>query len=151
MYDVHALLQNVDGIIGAGILSVQLTLCVGSGCPFRLHLIDDGLLHASCPHMRSFSPCPCQTWLSKSGSQSCAIAETDLAVIGQQYPFEPLEYQRENLRLPFSEGIKMLQEAGFQVLSQLLPDNIPRSLQCATVIGIRILMSIDTSAFDRVV
>lgn len=40
--------------------------------------------------------------------------KNDLAVIGQQYPFEPLEYQRENLRLPFAEGIKMLQEAGWE-------------------------------------
>ena len=50
------------------------------------------------------------------------LAENDLAVIGQQFPFEPLEYQRENLRLPFAEGIKMLQEAGFEVASDLLND-----------------------------
>ncbi|DBA72743.1 TPA: hypothetical protein ACH3X2_010137 [Trebouxia sp. C0005] len=37
----------------------------------------------------------------------------DLATIGQQFPFEPLQYQATNLRLPFQEGIKMLQEAGW--------------------------------------
>lgn len=67
----------------------------------------------------------CVRW-STSNSKSKAIqrlvatAENDLAVIGQQYPFEPLEYQRENLRLPFAEGIKMLQEAGFEVLMRHL-------------------------------
>ena len=39
----------------------------------------------------------------------------DLTVISQQYPCEPLQYLREGLRLPFAEGIKMLQEAGYEV------------------------------------
>jgi nondiscriminating aspartyl-tRNA synthetase len=37
----------------------------------------------------------------------------ELEVIGQQYPFEPIEYKP--LRLEFPEGIKMLQEAGIEV------------------------------------
>lgn len=37
----------------------------------------------------------------------------DLGTIAQQFPFEPLQYQATNLRLPFQEGIKMLQEAGW--------------------------------------
>ncbi len=45
----------------------------------------------------------------------CCFAGKDLATIGQQFPFEPLEYQQTNLRLPFEEGIKMLQEAGYDV------------------------------------
>lgn len=39
----------------------------------------------------------------------------DLELIGQQFPFEPLQYQQKNLRLPFEDGIKMLQEAGYDV------------------------------------
>ena len=48
----------------------------------------------------------------------CAVlccAGKDLGTIGQQFPFEPLQYQQTNLRLPFEEGIKMLQEAGYDV------------------------------------
>ncbi|KAL3148286.1 hypothetical protein ABBQ38_013752 [Trebouxia sp. C0009 RCD-2024] len=37
----------------------------------------------------------------------------DLELIGQQFPFKPLQYQQQNLRLPFEDGIKMLQAAGY--------------------------------------
>jgi aspartyl-tRNA synthetase len=40
---------------------------------------------------------------------------TELAVIGEQYPFEPLKYLPQTLRLRFEEGIRMLQEAGVDV------------------------------------
>lgn len=72
-------------------------------------------------------------------------AENDLTVIGQQYPFEPLEYQRENLRLPFAEGIKMLQDAGFEVLfTALISDaNILAVLQlCLHVSKVHALLDI---------
>lgn len=36
----------------------------------------------------------------------------ELMLIGQQYPFEPLQYHRPTLRITFQEGIAMLQEAG---------------------------------------
>lgn len=36
----------------------------------------------------------------------------DLEAIGRQYPYEPLQYPRETVRIPFEEGIKMLHEAG---------------------------------------
>lgn len=39
----------------------------------------------------------------------------ELSVISQQYPFEPLEYLPETLRITFAEGIKMLQDAGHDV------------------------------------
>ena len=39
----------------------------------------------------------------------------ELKTVSQQYPFEPLEYLRGGLRLEFPEGIKMLQEAGYDV------------------------------------
>jgi len=39
----------------------------------------------------------------------------ELKVIGEQYPFEPLEYCRPSLRLEFAEGIRMLQAAGVEV------------------------------------
>jgi len=39
----------------------------------------------------------------------------ELEIISQQYPFEPLKYKSPVLRLTFSEGIKMLKEAGVQV------------------------------------
>ena len=39
----------------------------------------------------------------------------ELAVIAQQYPFEPLQYLPETLRLTFAEGVAMLHEAGFDV------------------------------------
>jgi len=39
---------------------------------------------------------------------------TELGVIGNQYAFAPLEYNKEkSLRLTFAEGIKMLHEAGY--------------------------------------
>ncbi|GAB4822582.1 hypothetical protein N2152v2_009628 [Parachlorella kessleri] len=37
----------------------------------------------------------------------------ELAVVGEQYPFEPLKFLPKTLRLTFEEGIQMLQEAGF--------------------------------------
>ena len=40
---------------------------------------------------------------------------TELSVINEQYPFEPLEYLPETLRITFAEGIKMLQDAGHDV------------------------------------
>lgn len=46
--------------------------------------------------------------------QPCCTGK-DLELIGQQYPFEPLQFQQQNLRLPFEDGIKMLQEAGYDV------------------------------------
>ena len=49
-------------------------------------------------------------------SATCSVGK-DLEMIGQQFPFEPLQYQQQNLRLPFQEGIKMLQEAGYDVSS----------------------------------
>lgn len=36
-------------------------------------------------------------------------------MINEQYPFPPLEYLPKTLRLPFDEGIKMLQEDGLDV------------------------------------
>lgn len=39
----------------------------------------------------------------------------ELAVIGEQYPFAPLQYLPQTLRLTFAEGIQMLQKAGFNV------------------------------------
>lgn len=41
--------------------------------------------------------------------------DPELKAVQQQYPFEPLEYLRPTLRLTFEEGIKMLQDAGFDV------------------------------------
>lgn len=50
------------------------------------------------------------------GSSDTALpAGHDLKVISHQYPCEPLQYLREGLRLPFAQGIKMLQEAGYEV------------------------------------
>eukprot|EP00891_Asterochloris_glomerata_P001357 jgi/Astpho2/1357/Aster-06218 len=43
----------------------------------------------------------------------------DLKVISHQYPCEPLQYLREGLRLPFAQGIKMLQEAGYEDVDPL--------------------------------
>ena len=33
----------------------------------------------------------------------------ELQIISQQYPFEPLQYQRPPLRLTYAEGIALLQ------------------------------------------
>lgn len=41
--------------------------------------------------------------------------KTELAVIGEQYPFEPLQYLPQTLRITFAEGIQMLQDAGVEV------------------------------------
>lgn len=40
---------------------------------------------------------------------------TELEKIKEQYPFEPLRYHEKTLKLEFAEGIKMLQEAGYDV------------------------------------
>ncbi|CAI9264938.1 unnamed protein product [Lactuca saligna] len=39
----------------------------------------------------------------------------ELEAIGKQYPFTPLKYLRETLRLTFEEGIQMLKDAGIEV------------------------------------
>ncbi|KAI3429721.1 hypothetical protein D9Q98_010037 [Chlorella vulgaris] len=39
----------------------------------------------------------------------------ELAVISEQYPFEPLKFLPKSLRLTFAEGIEMLQAAGYDV------------------------------------
>jgi len=39
----------------------------------------------------------------------------ELEIISQQYPFEPLQYQKPSLRLKFSEGIALLRESGEKV------------------------------------
>jgi aspartyl-tRNA synthetase len=38
--------------------------------------------------------------------------KSELEIISQQYPFEPLQYLRPSLRLSFKEGIDLLREAG---------------------------------------
>lgn len=44
--------------------------------------------------------------------------KTELSVVGEQYPFEPLQYLPKTLRLTFAEGIQMLHDAGFEVSRQ---------------------------------
>jgi len=39
----------------------------------------------------------------------------ELTAVNQQYPFEPLKFCKPSLRLPFSEGVKMLHDAGVQM------------------------------------
>ncbi|KAI5673037.1 hypothetical protein M9H77_13401 [Catharanthus roseus] len=41
--------------------------------------------------------------------------QKELEAIGRQYPFQPLKYLRNTLRLTFEEGIQMLKEAGVEV------------------------------------
>lgn len=41
--------------------------------------------------------------------------QKELEAIGKQYPFKPLKYLRNTLRLTFEEGIQMLKEAGVEV------------------------------------
>ncbi|XP_028779365.1 aspartate--tRNA ligase 2, cytoplasmic [Neltuma alba] len=38
-----------------------------------------------------------------------------LEAVGRQYPFEPLKYLRQTLRLTFEEGVQMLKDAGVDV------------------------------------
>jgi len=52
----------------------------------------------------------------------------ELAAIGEQYPFEPLQYLPNMLRITFAEGIKMLQDAGHDVNSYPLTSSLPRPL-----------------------
>ena len=56
-------------------------------------------------------PC-CLDALLQGLNERCA---RELAVIGEQYPFEPLQFLPKTLRLEFAEGIAMLQEAGHEV------------------------------------
>lgn len=39
----------------------------------------------------------------------------ELEIISQQYPFQPLKYNKTTLRIPFPEGIAMLREAGHEI------------------------------------
>uniref|UniRef100_A0A7N2N4Y4 aspartate--tRNA ligase n=1 Tax=Quercus lobata TaxID=97700 RepID=A0A7N2N4Y4_QUELO len=39
----------------------------------------------------------------------------ELEAVGRQYPFEPLKYLRQTLRLTFEDGIQMLKDAGVEV------------------------------------
>ncbi|KAF5743416.1 putative aspartyl-tRNA synthetase [Tripterygium wilfordii] len=39
----------------------------------------------------------------------------ELEAVGRQYPFEPLKYLRQTLRLRFEEGIQMLKDAGVEI------------------------------------
>lgn len=41
--------------------------------------------------------------------------QKDLEDIGKQYPFEPLKYLKETLRLTFQEGVQLLKEAGIEI------------------------------------
>lgn len=41
-------------------------------------------------------------------------AGADLAVVNRQFPAEPLQWLPQTLRLPWEEGMRLLQEAGFQ-------------------------------------
>lgn len=46
----------------------------------------------------------------------CAqYAAKELATINAQYPFQPLKWLPETLRLTFAEGIQMLNDAGYEV------------------------------------
>ena len=44
-----------------------------------------------------------------------AIAGAEVATVNRQYPAEPLQWLPETLRLPWAEGMRLLQEAGFEV------------------------------------
>ncbi|KAK4853834.1 hypothetical protein QYF36_015425 [Acer negundo] len=39
----------------------------------------------------------------------------ELEAVGKQYPFEPLKYNKDTLRLKFEEGVQMLKEAGVEI------------------------------------
>ncbi|XP_027330924.1 aspartate--tRNA ligase 2, cytoplasmic-like [Abrus precatorius] len=39
----------------------------------------------------------------------------DLEAVGSQYPFEPLKYLRQTLRLTYEEGVQMLKDAGIEI------------------------------------
>ena len=38
-----------------------------------------------------------------------------MATVNHQYPAEPLQWLPETLRLPWAEGMRLLQEAGLEV------------------------------------
>ena len=63
-------------------------------------------------------------------SETALRAGHELKVISHQYPCEPLQYLREGLRLPFAEGIKMLQEAGYEVRPVGSPSCTCQALAC---------------------
>ena len=47
------------------------------------------------------------------GPDVCTAAE--LSTIAEQFPVQPLQYLPKTLRLSFQEGMKLLQQAGFEV------------------------------------
>ena len=59
-------------------------------------------------------------------------AAADLAAIQEQFPVEPLKYLPKTLRLPFEEGMRLLQEAGFEVTCFPCDCHRPSALICLT-------------------
>ena len=54
----------------------------------------------------------------------CAqTAAKELAAINAQYPFTPLKWLPETLRLTFAEGIQMLKDAGHEVWGRTQDSN----------------------------
>lgn len=45
-------------------------------------------------------------------NQNCKV---ELEAVNRQYPFEPLKYLRNTLRLTFEEGVQMLKDAGVEI------------------------------------
>ena len=45
-------------------------------------------------------------------NQNC---KKDLEAVAHQYPFEPLKYLRQTLRLTYEEGVQMLKDAGVEI------------------------------------
>ncbi len=43
------------------------------------------------------------------------LAAAEVKAIQEQFPSEPLAYLPKTLRIPFEEGMRLLQEAGFEV------------------------------------
>ena len=66
--------------------------------------------------------------------RGCAGAE--LATMREQFPVEPLQFLPQTPRIAFAEGMRLLQEAGFEVLlwephSSMQPPGAP-PCACAT-------------------
>lgn len=68
-------------------------------------------------------------------------AAKELSAINAQYPFEPLKWLPETLRLTFAEGIQMLTDAGYEVHAKTL-HTACHILQASTALAVPLTLPV---------
>ncbi|XP_010929419.1 aspartate--tRNA ligase 1, cytoplasmic [Elaeis guineensis] len=108
----------------------QMAICGGFGCVFEVGSVfraEDSYTHR---HLCEFVGLDVEMEIKEHYFEVCDVVDRlfvamfdylnetckkELDSINRQYPFEPLKYLRNTLRLTFLEGVEMLKEAGTEV------------------------------------